>query len=160
MTYETPQEPQDLAPPTNPDTDETTSAAGDAAAPVVGDRFASDQSVDLDFASRLQRIHENYKEAQMERDPLVSSLSSVNSDLLWYELVLNERLREAIEANGLSLDDLQKHSAPVGLLLKIIKQINQTTQLKRQCQKDGDDAADSEGQDSAESEEIAFLRPK
>lgn len=117
---------QQQAPPASPA--EETAAAFEPADP---------PACDPAFAGRRQRIFEHRATALEEVDPLVACLAGVTSDLLDMQLVIGERVRQNLSAEGGSLDVIERNEKVIDLQLRFAKQIAQLAQLERRARRDG-----------------------
>ena len=105
---------------------------------------SSTPPLDPAYERRRRRIYEHRVEAQAESHTMIACLAGVNSDLLDCELVIAETLRQAWSASDNPLEAVVSHEPQLDLLLRLVKQITQVTQLEQRCRKEfGSGAAES-----------------
>jgi len=121
--------------------DETTTRPEAADTPLAdGEEQATAETVDPAYADRRRRICQYRMESLENLNPLNACLAGVNSDLLDFELHLGEVLRQTIASGGASLDDIQRHSAAIDMLIRLSKQITQISQLPQRSRNSHNEA--------------------
>ena len=122
------------------ETNETVSS-GTSVPDAADEQSPTAPTFDPAYESRRQRIFELRANAQAEIEPLAACLAGVNSDLFDLELNLGEQLRHAMASNPDSLEGIEQHARPIDMLLRVVKQIAQITQIGTRIQKPSQDAA-------------------
>jgi hypothetical protein len=109
-----------------------------ASAATAADAAAETVAYDPAFAARRQRIYEHRAKALDHADAAVACVSGVTSDLADIQLIIAERLRQDLTAEGGSLEVIERHQNLIDLHLRYAKQIGQLAQFERRLRRDAD----------------------
>jgi hypothetical protein len=107
-----------------------------------------DSPYDPAYEIRRHRIFDHRAEAQAATNPLTAVLAGANSDLFDLELQAGEVVRRIFATNDLSPDTFEQYSKQFDFLLRVNKQIAQTTQIELRLRKEDADAAATGSSDS------------
>jgi hypothetical protein len=115
---------------------------------------ATTPSLDRVYHGRKQRISELRTKAFSEKDPLVACLDCANSDLFDVEVDLAEQIKCDSE-NG----DVEQVAQKLDLLLRVVKQISQITQVAQRQRKDSEQPTVSRQEPIAKAKKTQICAP-
>jgi hypothetical protein len=89
------------------------------------------EQLDPIFVRRLQQIRDHLQEVVGNPNRLTVCLAGVNSDLMELQLYVGKALREALVTGGFTIEDVEKYSRLMDLMIRLAKQICQLSQLAK-----------------------------
>ena len=98
-----------------------------------GNPVANDESMEKPTGSvprrRRQRIREHLEEGLSNPAALEATLSCMSADLMTLEMVVGEAILKEARQRPLNLQDVDEQSPAISLLIRVVKQNVQVTQL-------------------------------